>query len=468
MQLLGKLCIWTALVMLLLLGQSFSANVMACNYYASPSGGSNGLSPSSPFTIANFWGVAGAGKTLCLLDGVYTGANSIIKPPSGLNGTASNKITIKALNDGKVRINGEGVRRPIELLNNDHFVIDGINAHNSSADVIHIGKGADNNIIRRVVAWDANVNLNVHVWQVNGNSGNLLEDVAGFGTGRKIFSNSQGGNNLTIRRAWGMWEKTFDGAPKITYTYMYNSTGATYENIIGTWNQSPGSNTSQTQAIIGTDTQPSSLYCTGSKVLGSMAYLPGSYTQNGWIGGVMASRAADCIEFKDIVSYVGRTDRRPIFAYKFDGGSTSNAVDCPVCDRRLTNVTEVGGSASSIYTSAPNRWTVTNRVDVDTISAMNAAGANPFQAKAGNGARMCFRYINGTLTSTPLWPWPMNQRIIDATSAAGKTPVDVTKTIEDIFGTIPNECRSGSVASTAPAPTTTTSLPTSPTSLRAQ
>jgi len=58
----------------------------ACTHYASPSGGGNGLSQSSPFQIANFWSVASAGKTLCLLDGVYTGANSMINPPQGLNG----------------------------------------------------------------------------------------------------------------------------------------------------------------------------------------------------------------------------------------------------------------------------------------------------------------------------------------------------------------------------------------------
>jgi hypothetical protein len=37
----------------------------------------------------------------------------------------------------------------------------------------------------------------------------------------------------------------------------------------------------------------------------------------------------------------------------------------------------------------------------------------------------------------------MNQRIINALNAAGKTPVDVTRTMETIFGSIPNECRAG-------------------------
>src|SRR3989344_2390269 len=70
----------------------------SCTHYASPTGGGNGLSQSSPFQIANFWSQASPGKTLCLLDGTYTGANSMITPPENLNGTASAKITLKVLN----------------------------------------------------------------------------------------------------------------------------------------------------------------------------------------------------------------------------------------------------------------------------------------------------------------------------------------------------------------------------------
>ena len=29
----------------------------------------------------------------------------------------------------------------------------------------------------------------------------------------------------------------------------------------------------------------------------------------------------------------------------------------------------------------------------------------------GNGAKLTNRYVNGVLTTTPLWPWPMEQRI---------------------------------------------------------
>ena len=53
-----------------------AARAATCDYYASPSGTGNGLSSSSPFKISSFWPVASAGKTLCLLDGTYTGGEA--------------------------------------------------------------------------------------------------------------------------------------------------------------------------------------------------------------------------------------------------------------------------------------------------------------------------------------------------------------------------------------------------------
>ena len=46
---------------------------------------------------------------------------------------------------------------------------------------------------------------------------------------------------------------------------------------------------------------------------------------------------------------------------------------------------------------------------------------------------------HGVLTTTNLWPWPMNQRIKDATDFAG-TAYDVEAELEAIFGAIPAGC----------------------------
>jgi hypothetical protein len=86
-----------------------------CDYYASPTGTGDGLSQAKPFKISKFWAVATLGKTLCLLDGTYTGSDSMIDPPDNLSGTSKNPITIRALNDGRTVINGEGKYVPVSL-----------------------------------------------------------------------------------------------------------------------------------------------------------------------------------------------------------------------------------------------------------------------------------------------------------------------------------------------------------------
>jgi hypothetical protein len=65
--------------------------------------------------------------------------------------------------------------------------------------------------------------------------------------------------------------------------------------------------------------------------------------------------------------------------------------------------------------------------------------------------------VNGQVTNEPLWPWPMNQRIKDATASAGpykgpcptciggratRRPTDVTADIQALLGPIPSVCRS--------------------------
>jgi hypothetical protein len=71
------------------------------------------------------------------------------------------------------------------------------------------------------------------------------------------------------------------------------------------------------------------------------------------------------------------------------------------------------------------------------------------------------RYQNGTLTTQPLWPWPMNQRIVEATIKSGRTAVDVTATVESMLGTIPSACKA-----TTETGGTTPTAPSAPESLK--
>ncbi len=109
-----------------------------CTHYASPAGTGSGVSASQPFKIADFWPRAKPGYTLCLLDGKYTGSDSMINPPQNLSGAASMPITVRALNDGKASIDGRSVNEPVRLRHNDYFVLEGFNAHHSKSTVIQL------------------------------------------------------------------------------------------------------------------------------------------------------------------------------------------------------------------------------------------------------------------------------------------------------------------------------------------
>jgi hypothetical protein len=444
-----------------------AAEATVCTHYASPTGTGNGLSLSSPFKISNFWSLAGPGKTLCLLDGTFTGSDSMITPPSGLSGAALTPITIAAMNDGRVRINGQGVRNPLILRNNDWFVIEGINVSDSSGTVVLIDTGADNIVIRRVCAWNASATTSHHVWAITESHDVLLEDVCGFGTGRKIFSHTQSSSSgiakrLTIRRAWGRWEKNTSIGPKATFEHTYDSYDATYENIIGTWDETAmeGAPLDQPYGIFSTAGLPQENQCSNGKFLGSIAYVRSTDKAASWLGGLFGARSVDCITIRDIAIYIEpgtHTNLRPILGQKFDGiyKTQTTILNAPFSIRQFINVTEIGGSASYINADPVNGWTKTNHVDVDTV----AAAPNLFNGAGSMGARICKRYRDGVLTNEPLWPWPMNQRIKDAMVESGRASVDVTKTIESMFGPIPSAC-------TASGSPTTVSIPATPGNLK--
>lgn len=220
-----------------------SVHAAAATYYASPDGRGDGLSLERPFTIANFWPVAKPGDVRLLLDGNYKGEDSMIAPTRGLSGVPGNPISVKASHDGKVLIDGERQRLPVCLRGNAWFVLEGFNVCRAggrgNASVIGLGGnasegGSAHTVVRRVVAWDAKDDSNSCVWSLVNSDHVLLEDVAGFGVGRKTFVPFRR-KHTTIRRAWGRWEGYHAMGPKMTFCLYYNSYHTIIENCIGTW-----------------------------------------------------------------------------------------------------------------------------------------------------------------------------------------------------------------------------------------
>jgi hypothetical protein len=403
----------------------------AGTYYASPHGSGDGLSRESPFTVAQFWNKAQAGDTLILLDGVYKGVESMINPLKGLSGTEAAPITIRAMNDGEVTIDGENMNNPVRIYHNDWFVVEGLNAHSAKSTVVLVSR-SNHCIIRRVCAWDA-ADGNTNIFAAHYGEHNLFEDCAGWGIARKTYSCSQGGNYTTFRRCFGIWEGCHLVGPKMTFTLFYNSHHITAENCIATWD---GRLMRENHAALGQDGKPYTDWKDGS---GKPRY----YTNYG------VDQPYGCFS-RD------RIDRGPTrgpfvygcIAYRLKSQRTAPisglfAIGCqqsgdgwiencaalveegadavrPFNLTRLDghNLTAIGRSESSIKAGE-----ITNVLAAVNGTDRAAWGKMLQENPPENGAHIYYRYENGKLTDKPIWPWPMNDRIKELKG------IDVTATI---------------------------------------
>jgi hypothetical protein len=426
---------------LLLLLPSKSVGASQCDYYASPTGGGTGLSADSPFRIADAWSVLMPGNALCLLDGVYQGEASMISPSAHgqkiatPNGESGSPITIRALNDGKVLLDGQYVRRPIWLRGNTYIDVEGINACCSSAAVIALSANARHNSFRRVGAWDAfdggaGSGTNNHVWDISNSGHNLIEDSFGFGTGRYILvtydSGRLRGTSNTIRRFWARWEG-YDSqmGPRAPLQISYNSHATLCENCIATW--SGERQTAQYGCCsfgIGAGAPPISSDGRGVRVLGAIGYVKAGASIPR-MSFVAPEAGGSRWTFKDTVVAIDSnvTWVSPVGLHGCGSKRCSNNV--------AEGLVLLGGDTSTIS----SQWITS---DVDHCGSSEACPNVFTSAKTAN---ICTRYVEGVKTAAPLWPWPMNARILDATNASGHTPEDVTAAIEGLFGTIPSQCR---------------------------
>lgn len=422
-------------LVLALLFSSVAFAQAPCTHYASPSGGGNGLAEATPFTIPQFWGQAAPGKTLCLLDGTYTGNNARIEPPTTLHGTQLQPITVRALNDGKVLLDGQA--HWTLYLRSTWFIIEGLNAHDGGEFLL--GMGGAHNRVRRTIGWNGTHGQNdSNIWRIWGDD-NISEDCAGWGNNsRKIFDGAQAGNAEVsgFRRCWGEWNDHPQGAsqPNTTYQVGYNTSNQLFENVIGTWNRTGQSANAEAVMSMSNNCDGASNDVTGTRIAGSIMYVPAGASYQP--GNVIQGFCLKNLRLRDVVAFVapGFSGVRP-FQF-FTGGGQSMSGN--VCDNCL------GIHAGSPSSNATGAGFATPGFREGQGLAAATGGASPFALLPG----ICKRYVGGQLTNDPLWPWPMDARIHAARGLSGKAPVTVTTAIEALLGPIPAACRVG----TAPPP----------------
>jgi len=403
-------------------------------FYASPAGGGDGTSRDGPMRVAEFWDGAQPGDELVLLDGTYTGDGSMIVPPKGLHGAKGAPITIRALNDGRVTIDGEGQRTPVLLSGNDYFVIAGLNACRSKRSVISINR-SNHCLVRRCCGWDA-ADGNTNIFAAHYGEHNTFEDCAGWGVARKTYSCSQGGNYTTFRRCWGSWEGCHRVGPKMAFTLFYNSHDILAENCIATWD---GRLLQESYDVLGYDGKP---FTNWSQTPGLIKHKenyavdqPYGYFAMDRIdrGPTKGPRALGCIAYRlkgqRVVSVPG------MFFIKCSNPGDGWIENCaaliepgaePVRSFRTINMdgrnlTSYGASESSHSAGAIENVLTLGRDDAPPSGLVG-------RDRPKNGAHIYYRYVDGKLTDEALWPWPMNERIKDL---AG---VDVTATIFRLCG----------------------------------
>ncbi|MEZ4339753.1 MAG: hypothetical protein R3B82_24295, partial [Sandaracinaceae bacterium] len=225
----------------------------SCDYYAAPDGapGASGRDRAHPFRVSDFWGVAEPGDVLCLMDGTYRGADSMIHPPAGeVSGTPGHPIVVAALHDGKAFIDGEGERGPVFLEGNDWMVLEGFDAfhaaeatHGNPEASVAVIEHCHDVIVRRLVVWDsANANSGMITGSYSENV--LREDIAAFGQGRSMGGNGHRSDSSTdtslgtesnnvIRRYWSRLQHNTWGGQK-GISIGYNTNGNIVENAIVT------------------------------------------------------------------------------------------------------------------------------------------------------------------------------------------------------------------------------------------
>ncbi len=416
-------------------------------YYVSPAGNDNhsGQSPAQPWATFNrAWQTIEPGDSLILMDGVYFQSLN----PNRRNGEPGSPITIRAMNDGQAIVDGQYQRIPIKLGDTwpgpigDYFVIEGIVARNSSGSTVYIL--GDHNILRRITAYNADTNSNQHVILLTQTAEhNLVEDCVASGTGRKMILIFQGQFN-TVRRCLADWRQ-WDGRnwpdcwPWGDGIEIYNASNNTLENVINfgrnpTWGISLQANapnaTANNNRILGSMSLRAGMTPGGSVInWGNSRPQPTPYTcirDFNW----PSQRAGLVVHgpgqmsnnlFQDVFSWgsagLGLTF---VSAAGFHPGNANNQlIRATILNNGLDNPHgpwpgQFGGPNTDVLQQELGRFSSIQNSHIQNIfidwpSYPN--GARNLSSMNGEGARLLNRYVFGTMTNVPLWPWPMEGRI---------------------------------------------------------
>lgn len=424
----------------------------ATNYYISPSGKdtNNGLTEGTPWaTFAYSYKVLTAGDTLILLDGIY---NQQLSPT--ISGSLGSPITFKAKNRGKAIIQMISDGSAISLYTSypyTHTVkfitIDGLIARGKgeysaitvgSDDTATEAQMTNNIVIKNTGAFGSSSLTNCVVWSIGNNAIDILhEDIFSYGIGRKALQ-AFGSKRVTIRRAVLRYD-WWDGSsykindPRPTFS-GYNTEDSVFENIIvmDSAPDPPGASSDKAAFVASGNVTPA--YVTHSARNKYRGLLALNYYGNGVeVNGGSGDTPNEEISFKDIVLWkvtgagfnIQDNDNGTTLEYATVGYSaTSHGIRVNpspsstygIHNEIIRNVFSTHNSIYGWYYDSPmvsvfQDNTATFNNDGGTIEGSYAPTMNylvkpTMVAGHERGGVIVNRYVDGNLTSTPLWPWP--------------------------------------------------------------
>ena len=483
----------TLLSLLVIIG----GEAFAATYYVSPNGNNSSAGTSSaPWaTFAKAMTVLQPGDTLYLMDGTYNQQLNISVSGSSSGGY----ITFRAVNPGSAIVS---TSYPYSALvtSASYVEVDDINFRNSgpaaSGNVycstngyaypqhVHgLNIGGDHIILRRVTA-NGSSGCNTSVISLAGASNSLLEDVAASGQGRVVL-NLLNSNNITIRRGWFNWTgPDTGGGDTMNINQVYDSSNILMENCIGINSTSQAVGGIGTWAHYGNITDDTFLgnvvYTTTGPMIGALHDMAeyGLSLSNSWYennvgiavgSGYYSMRAAGSDHHTSLNNtYVGV--KGSTLGFELVGRNANQKTDVWLKNSSFVN----HSSGMYLSSSQPNTISIhtgNNYYNVDTPAANinldpSEKQLNPsydtatyglgaylmvptaLQAQGTNGAdigaSVLYAYEDGTLTTTPLWPWPMESRVVAEFGASPTYANDgnghtggIWKTLNGVYGSTP-------------------------------
>ena len=431
------------------------------DYYISPNGldSNSGITEQQPWkTFEHSINNLNPGDTLILLDGVYKQTLDL-----DITGTAQAPITIKAKNDGKVVIDGEGIRQPGVIGKStehidSYIVIKGIIFKNakSGTDEAIFRVFNNHNIIKRCSFYFAESGTNQQGLVFASSQYNLAEDcIAAYVTRHCFISWDDNGleTNNIFRRCFATGNHPDRTEPlAISHFNIYGSSYDIIENSIGFYGTHVygASVHSQTGA---------NYKCKNNKVLGSIFIgagrknpttdYPGSefYHGTGIIIDHSGGEAPINNTVKDCIFY----DNKMHGILIGESGRTINTVidHCTIVNNKshairtkdpLTNISNsifynngygynntykkgtfsyIDNFGNTESNGIPSGDTWTNSFSTDPLITgqgfqipLNSPCYGTGKNGSNIGATINKRYVNGVLTGDDLWPWPMQDRIL--------------------------------------------------------